>query len=316
MKIKVLDRASLGEDTPLDVLYELGDVEIYDSTPAEELLERCIDADVIIVNKLKITGPVMKSAPSLKLICVFATGFDNIDINAARECGVAVCNVPGYSTDSVALYTMATVLSLCTKLSEYNEYVRSGEYTSSGIPNKLTPVYHEVRGKTWGIIGYGNIGHAVGKIAEAMGARVIVNKRTPSSDCECVDVDTLCRESDIITLHCPLNDGTRGIINKERITLMKDSVILVNEARGAVLNEGDVAEAIETGRIAAFGCDVYSSEPFGEEHPYQRIKELKNVLLTPHCAWGSYEARTLCIKIISENIAAFVNGEIKNRVDI
>ena len=316
MKIKVLDKASLGEDTPLDVLYDIGEVEVFDKTSADELVERCSDAEVIILNKVKITSDVIKSSHSLKLICVFATGYDNIDIKTARECGVAVCNVPGYSTDSVALYTMATALSLCAKLTEYNEYVKSGDYTKSGVPNKLTPVYHEVSGKTWGIVGYGNIGRAVGKIAEAMGARVIVNKRTPSDDCECVDIDTLCKESDIITLHCPLNDGTREIINKDRIALMKRNVILVNEARGAVVNEFDVAEAIETGRIAAFGCDVYSVEPFGIDHPYQKIKELSNVLLTPHAAWGAYEARARCIGIIAENIEAFINGKIKNRVDI
>ena len=316
MKIKVLDKASLGEDTPLEALYEIGDVEVFDKTAPEDLIERCSDADVIVLNKIKITAEIIKSSPSLKLICVFATGYDNIDIATARECGVAVCNVPGYSTDSVALFTMATVLSLCAHLSEYNEYVKSGEYTKSGIPNKLTPVYHEVSGKTWGIIGYGNIGRAVGKIAEAMGAKVIVNKRTPDPSCECVDIDTLCKKSDIITLHCPLNDGTREIINKERIALMKDNVILVNEARGAIVNEADVAEAIETGRIAAFGCDVYSTEPFGENHPYQKIKAKSNVLFTPHAAWGAYEARARCIDIIAQNIKSFICGASLNRVDI
>ncbi len=316
MKVKVLDRASLGEDTPLDVLYDIGEVEIFDKTSPFELVARCSDADIIILNKVKITAEVIMSSPTLKLICVFATGYDNIDLKAARECGVAVCNVPGYSTNSVALYTMATVLALSTKLQEYNAYVRSGEYTSSGIPNKLTPVYHEIYGKTWGIIGYGNIGRAVGRIAEAMGAHVIVNKRTPVNDCECVDIDMLCKRSDIITVHCPLNDDTRELINKERIALMKSGVVLVNEARGAVLNEYDVAEAIETGRISAFGCDVYSAEPFGEEHPYHKIKHLSNVILTPHAAWGSYEARALCIEIIAENIKSFIDGKTKNRVDI
>jgi glycerate dehydrogenase len=316
MIIKVRDKASLGEDTPLEALYDIGEVDVFDKTTPDELVSRCSDADVIVLNKIKITGEVIRSSPKLKLICVFATGYDNIDIATARECGVAVCNVPGYSTDSVALFTMATVLSLCANLSEYNEYVKSGNYTKSGVPNKLTPVYHEIRGKTWGIVGYGNIGRAVGKIAEAMGARVIVNKRTLDPDCECVDIDTLCRESDIITLHCPLNNETREIINKDRIALMKSNVILVNEARGAVVNESDVTEAIESGRIAAFGCDVYSVEPFRENHPYQRIKSNKNVLLTPHAAWGAYEARARCIDIIAKNIKSFIRGETLNRVDI
>ena len=316
MKIKVLDKASLGEDTPLEALYDIGEVEVFDKTSADEIIDRLADADVIVLNKIKITREVIKSSQNLKLICVFATGYDNIDIVAAKEYGVAVCNVPGYSTDSVALFTMATVLSLSANLTAYNKYVRSGEYTKSGVPNKLTPVYHEISGKTWGIVGYGNIGRAVGKIAEAMGARVIVNKRTPDPSCNCVDIDTLCKESDIITLHCPLNDGTRAIINKDRIALMKDNVILVNEARGAVVNESDVAEAVENGKIAAFGCDVYSIEPFGEDHPYQRIKTMDNVLLTPHAAWGAYEARERCINIIAGNIQSFMVGKHQNRVDI
>lgn len=316
MKITVLDRGSLGEDTPLSVLDKFGETVIYDSTLPQQLSEHISDSEVIILNKVKITGDAIRAAKKLRLICVFATGFDNIDVTVARECGVAVCNVPGYSTDSVALYTMATVLSLYTHLGEYSEYVRDGSYTRSGIANKLTPVYHEISGKTWGIIGYGNIGRAVGRIAEAMGARVIVNKRTPIKGCECVDIETLCRESDIITVHCPLNDGTRKIINARTISLMKPDVVLVNEARGAVLCEEDVADAVESGRIAAFGCDVYSAEPFGENHPYNRIKSYKNVILTPHAAWGAYEARERCISIIADNIETFVSGKIKNRVDI
>ena len=316
MKIKVLDRAALGEDTPLDVLYQLGDVEVFDRTSPEELSARCDDADVIVINKIKVTGDVIRSSSSLKLICVFATGYDNIDIATARECGVAVCNVPGYSTDSVALFTMATTLSLLTRLNEYRACVASGEYTASGVPNKLTPVYHELAGKTWGIVGYGNIGSAVARAAEAMGAHIIVNKRTPVDGCRCVDIDTLCKESDIITLHCPLNDATRELINEERIGLMKPGVILVNEARGAVVSETAVAQAVESGKIAAFGCDVYSTEPFPSDHPSNNIKSLPNVILTPHAAWGAYEARARCMGIIAENIGAFVDGKIKNRVDI
>ena len=191
----------------------------------------------------------------------------------------------------------------------------SGKYTASGVPNCLTPVYHEISGKTWGIIGLGNIGRAVAKVAEALGARVIANKRTPVDDYECVDIDTLCREADIITIHCPLNDASRGLINEERIALMKKDVVIVNEARGAVVNEHDVAEAIKKGMIGAFGSDVYSIEPFGKDHPFYEIKEYSNVLLTPHAAWGSYESRVRCINIICDNIAAFIKDERKNRVD-
>jgi glycerate dehydrogenase len=236
-------------------------------------------------------------------------------VETARARGVGVCNVPGYSTDSVALFTVANVLSLYTHLREYNEYVTSGEYSRSGIPNKLTPVYHEIKGKTWGIIGLGNIGKAVAEVAKALGARVIANKRTPVEDYECVDVDTLCRESDIITIHCPLNDESRNLINKDKIDLMKKDVVIVNEARGAVVNEYDITEAIKKGMIGAFGSDVYSTEPFSTDHPFYEIKDFCNVLFTPHAAWGSYESRLRCIGIICDNISAYISGDRKNRVD-
>lgn len=316
MIIKVLDKDSLGADTPLSSLDELGEVECYPKTAPDELIERADGADVIIINKVKITAEAIRALAKLKLICVFATGYDNVDISAARERGVAVCNVPGYSSESVALYTVSTVLALVTHLREYNEFVTSGRYQASGVPNRLIPVYHEIAGKTWGIIGYGGIGKAVGKVAEAFGARVIVNKRTPITGVECVDIDTLCQKSDIITVHCPLNDESRGLINERRLGMMKDGVILVNEARGAVVNEEDVARAVEKGRLGGFGCDVYSAEPFPKGHPYERIMGKENVILTPHCAWGAYEARVRCINIITENIKAFISGEIKNRVDI
>lgn len=316
MKIKILDSKSLGDDTPISNLSKIGDVEIFESSTPDEVISRCKDADVIILNKVKITREVIFSSDSLKLVCVFATGYDNIDIVAAREKGVAVCNVPGYSSESVALITMATVLSLVTHLSEYNKYVVSGEYTSSGVPNKLTPVFHELAGKTWGIVGYGGIGKAVANIAKAFGVSIIVNKRVPIDGVECVDIDTLCKRSDIITLHCPLNSETKHLINKDRLDLMKKDVIIVNEARGAVVCEEDITEALEQGRIGAFGCDVYSVEPFGLDHPYNRIKSLPNVILTPHCAWGSYEARERCLNIIIQNILAFYGGEKLNRVDL
>lgn len=315
MKIVVLDRDSIGLDTPLEGLYAFGEVVVYNKTAPDEVLERIADADCVILNKVKMTAEVIASAKTLKLICIFATGYDNVDINAARECGVGVTNVPGYSTDSVALFTVANVLALYTHLREYNDYVTSGEYSASGIPNKLVPVYHEISGKTWGIIGLGNIGKAVAKVAEAFGARVIANKRNPVEGYECVDIDTLCRQADIITIHCPLNDESRGLIDKKRISLMKKDVVIVNEARGAVVNEADIADAVKNKMIGAFGSDVYSQEPFTTDHPFYEIKDFCNVLFTPHAAWGSYEARKRCIGIICENIASYLASERKNRVD-
>lgn len=315
MRIVILDRASLGADTPIDKLRELGELSVYESSTPDEVLERVQDAEVIIINKIKVTKAVFDAARSLKLVCVFATGYDNIDIQAAKEHGVGVCNVPGYSSESVALFTAAKVAALYTHLLEYRNFVNSGEYTASGVPNRLVPVYHELYGKTWGIVGYGGIGKAVARIAKGLGARVLVNKRTPVEDAECVDIETLCKESDIITLHCPLNDGTRGLISKEKISLMKPSVIIVNEARGAVVLESDIRDAVLAGKIAGYGCDVYSSEPFSKDHPYNDIMKLNNVILTPHAAWGAYEARERCLNIIIENINSFIAGEFLNRVD-
>lgn len=315
LKIKVLDRAAMGRDTPLEVLEAFGDVTIYDATTADDIVEKIADADVLVLNKVKIDKYALSHCKSLKLICVFATGYDQIDVAAARERGVAVCNVPAYSTESVTLFTVATVLALATRLGEYSDFVRSGSYTLSGVPNKLEPVYHEISGKTWGIVGYGNIGSSVAKVARALGARVLINKRTPVHGLDCVELEALCESSDIITIHCPLNNETRGMISKKQISKMKKDVILVNEARGAVLNENDVAEAILDGKIGAFGSDVYSEEPFGISHPFYRIKDFNNVILTPHAAWGSYEARMRCINIVAENIKSFFSGDVKNRVD-
>jgi glycerate dehydrogenase len=315
MKITVLDKKTMGDDISFAPVERYGELTAYDISPAELIPERVADAEVIILNKAKITADVIAAAKNLKLICVFATGYDNIDLTAAREAEVAVCNVPGYSTDSVTLYTIATVTSLASRLMTYRAAVSSGEYTVVGSPNKISPAFNDLRGKTWGIIGYGNIGKSVAEVAKAFGANVIVNKRTPTDDAICVDVDTLCEKSDIITIHCPLNDDTRGMINADRLALMKKSVILVNEARGAVLDESAVAKAVENGDIAAFGCDVYTKEPFPADHPYTAIKDLDNVILTPHSAWASYEARTRCVDIISNNIASYINGDKLNRVD-
>ncbi len=314
MNIVVLDKDSLGVDTPLSGLSEFGEVRIYSSTSEDVVLDRISDAEIVILNKVKMTSHIISNAKKMKLICVFATGYDNIDIAAAEEHGVAVCNVPGYSTDSVALFSVATVLSLYTHLREYNNYVCSGDYSLSGTPNRLTPVYHEITGKTWGVIGLGSIGTAVAKIASALGARVIANKRNPVDDYKCVDIDTLCKESDIITIHCPLNDESRNLINKDRISMMKDSVVIVNAARGGVICDIDITDAIKDKKIGAFGSDVYTAEPFGTDHPFYEIKDFENVLLTPHAAWGAYEARVRCMDVICKNIESFLSGEKLNRV--
>lgn len=316
MKITVLDRAAMGLDLSFDILSDFGEMELYDNTTEDKVKERIATADIVVINKIKMTEEVLRSAKKLKLICIFATGYDNVNINVARELGIAVCNVPAYSTDSVTLFTVSNVLYLYSHLCEYMRHVTSGKYSEEGKPNALTPVYHELRGKNWGIIGFGNIGKSVAKVAEAFGCNVIVNKRTPIENYRCVDIDTLCQESDIITIHCPLNESTRHLINEEKITLMKSGVIIVNEARGAVTDEEAIANAILSGKIAGFGSDVYSVEPFDKKHPFAKITGLDNVCLTPHSAWGAIEARERCLNVICNNIRSYIDGKTLNRVDI
>ena len=316
MKITVLDSATLGEDPDLSPLSEVMHTEIYKTTPPEAVADRIAESDVIITNKIKLNESNLPNAKNLKLICLAATGYDNVDVAYCKKAGIAVCNVIGYSTQSVAQITAATALSLVCHLQEQSETVRSGRYTESGVANSLTPVYHEIAGKTWGIVGYGNIGKQVGKVADALGCRVIYNKRAPNGKPECVSLETLCKESDIITIHTPLSDSTRAIINSEMISLMKKDVVIVNEARGAVTDEAAIALAVKEGRIGAFGCDVYSVEPFGTDHPFYEIRDYTNVCLTPHMAWGAYESRVRCLNEIMLNIKAFFNGEIRSRVDI
>lgn len=315
MNIAVLDYDSMGHDISMSPVGELGNVTVYNTTAPDEVIEHIRDAEILIVNKVRLTRDALKCAPQLRLICEFATGYDNIDLDAAREQGIAVCNVPAYSTESVALFTLATTLALVTHLREYNNYVTSGEYASSGRPNRLVPAYHELAGLTWGILGCGSIGGRVAEIASAFGMQVLVHQRRTHPRYPTVDLDTLCRTSDILSIHCPLNSSTRGIIDMARLSLMKPSAIVVNEARGAVVNEADVARAISDGRIAAFGADVYSIEPFDEGHPYNAIKGLPNVLLTPHAAWGAVEARERCLRVIAENIRVYLSGGSQNRVD-
>lgn len=316
MQITVLDRDTLGEDLSLRPLEELGTLTVYGQTMPGEVAARIANAEVVVLNKVKLFKDNLYAAENLKLICVAATGFDNIDVAYCREKGIAVCNVEGYSSNSVAQVTASMVLSLATHLTAYTDYVRSGAYSESGTANRLTPVYNELYGKTWGIVGYGNIGKAVGKIAEALGCRLLVSKRTPEAGVNCVDIDTLIEESDVISVHTPLNDETRGLISRARLSKMKKNVILVNAARGAVMDEEAVAAAIENGEIGAFGTDVYSVEPFPKTHPFYKIRINPNVILTPHMAWGAFEARTRCLYEITENIRSFYAGGKKGRVDL
>jgi len=314
LKITVLDAATLGNDVSFEKWEALGELKVYNTTTADEVINHLMGSDVAILNKVKITEDVVNSVDNLKLICVAATGYDNIDINACKKKGIAVCNVKGYSTHSVAQVTITLALALMTHLNEYNNCVKKGDYTKSGLQNRLTPVFHELYGKTFGIVGLGNIGKQVARVAEAFGCRVLCFKRTPHPDFNRVDLETLLRESDIVSLHLPLGDETKNIIGEKELKLMKSSAILVNAARGAVTDETAVANAIEKGIIGGFATDVYSVEPLQKNSPLQRIKDFDNVILTPHMAWGAYEARVRCIEEIAKNITAFFSGQSRNRV--
>ena len=314
MKIVILDKSTLGADADLSPIRNLGECVEYDTTEYDLVNERIKDADVVVINKIKMNAETLKDAKNLKLICVAATGYDNIDTEYCKENGIALYNVPGYSTDSVAQVTLSMVLSLATHLWQYRDFVHSGKYSVSGVANKLTPVYHEIAGMTWGVIGGGAIGGKVAKIAEAFGCNVLVCRRKQEGEFALADVDTICEQADIISVHLPLSDTTKGIISRERIEKMKPTAIFVNTARGAVADEHALADAIRNNKLGGLGVDVYSTEPFPTDHPYTDILGFDNVCLTPHMGWGAFEARNRCVRKIAENITNFYRNENKNRI--
>lgn len=314
MRIVVLDAATLGDDLSLAPLSEVGDVTVWQTTAPEETAVRVREADVVILNKIRLNESNL-SGSRVRLICVAATGYDNIDTAWCRTNGITVSNVVGYSTDSVAQLTVSMVLYLANRLPEYTRAVRTGDYTRSGIANKLSPAFHEVAGKTWGIAGYGNIGRKVASVARAMGCRVIAYKRTQVPDVDCVDLPTLCRESDIISVHLPLSNSTRGLFSREMISLMKPDALFVNVARGAVADEQALADALAENRLGGLGIDVYTREPFPEDHPFYALRADDRVCLTPHMAWGALEARQRCLQEMILNIRAFENGTPRNCVN-
>ena len=315
MKITVLDAATLGSDLDLSHLGALGELTVYDNTAPQELATRIADTDVIVINKVRITRAVLEGSTRLRMIAECATGFDNIDLAACREKGIAVANVVGYSTDSVAQVTVAMALSLFTNLPAFSACVADGSYTAEGVANRLTPVYHELAGKTWGIVGYGHIGAKVAAVAKALGCRVIAFARSQKKGVENVSLAELCRRADVISVHLPLTSDTRGIIDEKMISLMKKEAVFINVARGAVTDEAALANAVKGGNLGGLGIDVYAVEPFSTEHPFYAIRQLPNVCFTPHMAWGAKEARERCLAEVRENIAAYLRGERRSRVD-
>lgn len=312
MKITLLDADTLGHDQDLSPFESVGNVTVYPNTNPSEVEARISKTDIVVINKIKLDKTNLAGAKNLKLICVCATGFDNIAIDYCKDNNITVCNVRAYSTNSVAQTTIATVLELATHIRQYSEFVSSGKYSESGSANRLTPVYHDLDSKTWGIIGLGNIGKKVAQIATALGCKIIAYTKNPVSGFDCTDLETLCKNSDIISIHAPLNQETKLMIGEKQLSIMKKNVILYNAARGLITDEAAVARSLLSEEIGAFGSDVYSVEPFPKEHPFYEIKSLPNVCLTPHMAWGSYESRKRCISEVIENIKAFQNNNPRN----
>lgn len=316
LKIAVLDAGTLGEDIDLSMFERFGRVDVYDKTDRRQIRFRVADCDVVIVNKLPLNAETLGSAKALKLICVTATGYDNIDLEYCRSKGIGVCNVRGYSSESVAQVTMAMALSLVNHIKEYNRYVTDGSYTRSGRENSVSPVFHELSTLTWGIVGLGAIGKRVAQMAKSLGFNVIAYNRSVDALYNCVELDSLCERADVISVHLPLNDGTRGLISREKISKMKKDSIVINVARGAVFDEEALCDAVLEGEIGGIGVDVYSREPMEETSPYNKVMDRDNVILTPHMAWATYEARVRCMMEIAENIDVFLKGGKRNRVDI
>ena len=314
MKIALLDISTLGDDISLSSFDSMGDVRKYPMTAPGQVTDRISDVDVIVANKVKLSADVLCCAKNLKLICVTATGYDNVDTEYCKKNNIAVCNVTAYSTDSVMQLTVSMALSLTMHLKEFDSYTKSGDYTKSGVQNYLKPTFGELSSMTWGIVGLGNIGKRVAEVAKVLGADVIAYKRTPVADYKCVDIDTLCKKADIISIHTPLNEETENLINKERIALMKKNAVLINVARGKVADEAALTEAVLENRIGGLGIDVYSAEPMQEDSPYNKLIDKDNVILTPHMAWGAYEARIRCMDEVKKNIEAFFSGEKRNRI--
>lgn len=319
MNIVSLERNTAGTDISVDCWKELGNVTIYGSTETEEeIRERVRDADIIIINKSPMNERTLKDAPNVKLICELATGYDNCDLEYCSFRGIKVTNVRDYSTDMVAQHTFTLALSLSQKLIHYDRYVKSGEYSSQSGFSCFTPAFHELAGKTWGIVGMGNIGRKVAKIAEAFGCRVIFHSITGTSRCTDytqVSMDELLAESDILSLHCPLSELSRNLIDKEALCKMKKTAILINVARGAVVNNEDLYEALVHGEIQAAGLDVLAQEPLTKANPLGKLKDSSKLIITPHLAWASVEARTRCVQGVYENIKAFLSGAPKNVVN-
>lgn len=310
MKIVFLDAKSIGEDIDLSGYDRLGEVVKYPYSTPEEARERTRDADVIILNKTEINEQSIGEADKLKLVCVTATGTNNLDKAYLAERGIEWRNVAGYSTESVAQHTFAMLFYLMEKLRYYDDYVKNENYVNDSMFTHFDHKFNELSGKTWGIIGLGNIGRRVADIAKCFGCKVIYFSTSGKNNQEGynrVGFDELLEQSDILSVHAPLTDNTLGLMNREAFAKMKPSAIFLNLGRGPIVNEADLTDALNTGMIAAAGLDVLSQEPMSEDNPLRSIKDSERLIITPHIAWASIEARTRLMEIILGQIKEFFN---------
>ncbi len=305
MKIAFLDAATMG-NVSFEPFERLGEFVSYDNSTPEEARERVRDIDVLLINKVLVDKALIDSAPNLKLICIAATGVNNIDVEYAASKGIPVRNAVGYSTDSVVQSTFMHILSLVGGAPYFDASVKSGNYSRSGMFTDPNWNWWELAGKTIGIIGLGNIGKKVAHIAEAFGMNVCYFSTSGTGHCQdypSLSLEELLRKSDIVSIHAPLNERTKDLIGREQLALMKPSAYLVNMGRGAIVVEKDLADAVDAGVIAGAGIDVFITEPVPEDHPYLRMAHPERMRLAPHVAWASVEARKRLIGIMAENIA-------------
>ncbi len=309
MKIVILDAMTLGDDISLEPVRSMGECVVYDNIEDERIADAIADCDVCVTNKKLLREENLKGCKNLKLICLTATGYNNVDVEYCKTRGIKVRNVPGYCTESVCQHTFALLLSLMESIGYYDEFVKSGNYTKSKIANHIGVPFGEISGKTWGIIGMGCIGREVGKVATAFGAHVIyapVSGKSRKEEFEEVGLEELFRRSDILSIHSPLNEKTENLVDYAKLSMMKKSAYIINVGRGAIVNSNDLVRAVDEGLIKGAGVDVYPTEPPCETDPFMKIKHKERFVMTPHIAWASKPARQRCVDIVGENIKTFV----------
>lgn len=305
----------MGEDVDLTPFNTLGEVVTYPLSDPSQNAQRCLDADIVVLNKIPVNEGLLGGNTVTKLICITATGTNIVDFPYVNSRGITVTNVKGYSTESVVQHTFALAFYLWEKMHYYDNFVKSGAYAQNDVFSHFTEKFHELAGHTWGIVGLGTIGKRVATVAACFGCRVIyysTGGAHDDPDFERVSLEELMKQSDIISVHAPLNDRTRGLIGKNELSLMKSSAIILNLGRGGIIDEAALADAVEAGTIAGAGTDVLTAEPIRTDNPLSRIKDSGRLIITPHIAWATVEARIRCADEVLLNIRAWMNGEERN----